>query len=58
VASDRIINIVITIERGAFYYKNIDLDAAIISNKFCVEKMEIRLQVITKNQIIALIRSS
>jgi hypothetical protein len=51
VASDRIMNIAITTERGAFHYKNIDLGAATISSEFCAEKIENRLQVITKNQM-------
>jgi hypothetical protein len=43
VISDRIINIVIIIERGAFYYKNIDLSTATVNAKFYVKKIENRL---------------
>jgi hypothetical protein len=40
VANNRIMNISITIERGAFYYKNIDLGAVVVTAEFCVEKIE------------------
>jgi Protein of unknown function (DUF 659) len=39
VANNRIMNISIIIERGAFYYKNIDLDAITVSAEFCAEKI-------------------
>jgi hypothetical protein len=40
VANNRIINISITIERGAFYYKNINLGSIAVTAEFCTEKIK------------------
>jgi hypothetical protein len=51
VASNRIMNISITTERGAFYHKNIDLGANKVSAEFCAERIEQEAQLITKGQL-------
>jgi hypothetical protein len=40
VANNRIMNISVTIERGAFYYENIDLSTTVVTAEFCTEKIE------------------
>jgi hypothetical protein len=40
VTNNRIMNISITTERGAFYYKNIDLGAIVVTAEFCAEKIK------------------
>jgi hypothetical protein len=44
-------NISITIERGAFYNKNINLGAATVSAEFCAEKINQQALLITKGQL-------
>ena len=51
VSSDRIMNIALTTPRGAFYYENIVLGSATVSAEFCAEKIEQRLQHITKQRM-------
>jgi hypothetical protein len=51
VANNRIINISITIERGAFYNENIDLGATTVSAEFYAEKIEQQALSITKGQL-------
>jgi hypothetical protein len=51
IASNRIMNISITTERGAFYHENIDLGATIVSAEFCAEKIEQETRLITKGQL-------
>jgi hypothetical protein len=43
VISDRVINIAVIIKRGAFYYKNINLNAETISTEFSAELIERKL---------------
>jgi hypothetical protein len=47
VTSDRVMNIAVTIERGAFYYENINLGAKTVSTEFSAELIERKLQDIT-----------
>jgi hypothetical protein len=42
IASNRIINIAITTDRGAFYDQNIDIEAVKATAKFCIEKIKQR----------------
>jgi hypothetical protein len=51
VANNRIMNISVTTERGAFYYENIDLSAASVTAEFCAEKIEQETRLITKGQL-------
>jgi Protein of unknown function (DUF 659) len=51
VANNRIMNISITIKRGAFYYKNIDLDAITVSAELCAEKIKQQARSITNGQL-------
>jgi hypothetical protein len=51
VANNRIMNISITTERGAFYYKNIDLGATTVNAEFCAKKIEQQARSITKEQL-------
>jgi hypothetical protein len=44
-------NIFITTERGAFYYKNIDLGTIAVTAEFYVEKIEQQARLITKGQL-------
>jgi hypothetical protein len=48
IASNRIMNIAITTDRGAFYDQNIDIGAIKVTAEFCVDQIEQRAQVITK----------
>jgi hypothetical protein len=50
-ASHRVMNIALTTPRGAFYYESIDLGAATVSGEFCAEKIELKLQDITKQRM-------
>jgi Protein of unknown function (DUF 659) len=51
VANNRIMNISITTERGAFYHENIDLGAQAVTAEFCAEKIEQQARLITKGQL-------
>jgi Protein of unknown function (DUF 659) len=51
IANNRIMNISITTERGAFYHENIDLGATTVSAKFCAEKIKQEALSITKGQL-------
>jgi hypothetical protein len=50
VANNRIINISITTERGAFYYENINLGTTSVTAEFYTEKIEQQIRSITKGQ--------
>jgi hypothetical protein len=50
VANNRIMNISVTTERGAFYHENIDLGAKAVTAEFCAEKIEQQIQSITKGR--------
>ena len=49
VANNRIMNISITTERGAFYHENINLGAIAVTAEFCAEKIEQQTRLITKD---------
>jgi len=51
IASNRIMNIAIITDRGAFYDQNVDIGAAKATAEFCFEKIEQRAQAITKGQL-------
>ena len=51
VANNRIMNISVTTERGAFYYENIYLDARAVTAEFCAEKIKQQARLITKGQL-------
>jgi hypothetical protein len=51
IANNRIMNISITTERGAFYYKNIDLGFITVTAEFCTEKIEQQARLITKGEL-------
>ena len=51
VANNRIMNISVTTERGAFFVENIDLGAATVTAEYCTQLIEQRAQVITKGQL-------
>jgi hypothetical protein len=44
-------NISIIIERGAFYYKNLDLGITTVSAEFCAEKINQQALIIIKGQL-------
>jgi hypothetical protein len=51
VANNRIMNISVTTERGAFFVENIDLGAATVTAEYCTQLIEQRAQVITKGRL-------
>ena len=51
IASNRVMNIAIITDRGAFYDQNIDIGAMKATAEFCVDKIGQRAQVITKGQL-------
>jgi hypothetical protein len=50
VANNKIINISITTERGAFCYKNINLGVTAVTVKYYAEKIKQEIRSITKGQ--------
>jgi hypothetical protein len=51
IKGDRVMNLSLSTEKGAFFDSNIDLGAATVSAKFCADLAEKRLQIITRGKM-------
>jgi len=51
IKGDRVMNLSLTTEKGAFFDSNIDLGAATVSAEFCADLAEKRLQTVTRGKM-------